>query len=133
MPQTGASLSRLENGKQHYSQRVLEALGAVYNTEPWELIGRSPSNVIESSLDGAYIAKADYSPFNHLKAWREFRRMTQDDLAQRLRTTKGVVSLLESGKRACPANGCGAWASRAVTEGHGASWPACLWRGAVSG
>lgn len=42
LPRTGASLSRLENGKQPYSQRVLEALADIYGCEPGELIGRNP-------------------------------------------------------------------------------------------
>lgn len=37
---------------------------------------------------------------NHLKAWREFRGMTQEQLADRLDTAKAVISLLENGKRA---------------------------------
>jgi len=41
----------------------------------------------------------DERPANYLKAWREFRKMSQDDLAQRLGTAKGVISLLENGKR----------------------------------
>lgn len=36
---------------------------------------------------------------NYLKAWREFRRMTQDDVAEKLGTTGAVISLLEEGKR----------------------------------
>jgi len=43
MPATAASLSRLENGKQPYSQRVLEALADIYDCEAWELIGRDPT------------------------------------------------------------------------------------------
>lgn len=42
LPKTGASLSRLENGKQPYSERVIEALAFIYGREPWELIGRNP-------------------------------------------------------------------------------------------
>jgi transcriptional regulator with XRE-family HTH domain len=41
----------------------------------------------------------DEKPKNHLRAWREFRKMSQDELAQRLDTAKGVISLLENGKR----------------------------------
>lgn len=38
---------------------------------------------------------------NHLKAWREFRRLTQEALAASLDppTTGSVISLLEDGKR----------------------------------
>lgn len=34
-----------------------------------------------------------------LREWREYRLMTQEQLADRLGTTKGVISLLESGER----------------------------------
>ena len=36
---------------------------------------------------------------NYLQAWREFRHMTQADLAERVGTTASVISLLESGSR----------------------------------
>lgn len=36
---------------------------------------------------------------NHLKAWREFRRLTQEQLAEAVGTSAGVISLLESGER----------------------------------
>lgn len=42
LPQTAASLSRLENGKQPYSQRILEALADIYSCEPDQLIGHHP-------------------------------------------------------------------------------------------
>lgn len=42
LPKTAASLSRIENGKQPYSQRILEALSDIYSCEPWELLGRNP-------------------------------------------------------------------------------------------
>jgi transcriptional regulator with XRE-family HTH domain len=42
MPATTASLSRLENGKQPYSPRILNALADIYDCETWELIGRNP-------------------------------------------------------------------------------------------
>lgn len=42
IPQTAASLSRLENGKQPYTQRINEALAEVYQCEPDHLIGRNP-------------------------------------------------------------------------------------------
>lgn len=42
LPTTGASLSRLENGKQPYSQPVLEALAEIYQTEPAALLERNP-------------------------------------------------------------------------------------------
>ena len=43
LPQTAASLSRVENGKQIYTQRLLEALADIYACEPHELIGRNPA------------------------------------------------------------------------------------------
>lgn len=43
LPATGASLSRLENGKQPYGQRILEALAEIYETEPGYLLARDPS------------------------------------------------------------------------------------------
>ena len=36
---------------------------------------------------------------NYLKAWREFRGLSQDDLADKVDTTKSVISLLENEKR----------------------------------
>ena len=36
---------------------------------------------------------------NHLKAWREFHHMTQEELAAKVGTTGAVISLLESGGR----------------------------------
>lgn len=47
LPQTAASLSRLENGKQPYGQRILEALADIYQCEPDHLIGRDPSKAGE--------------------------------------------------------------------------------------
>lgn len=36
---------------------------------------------------------------NHLKAWREFRRITQDELASRVGTSQNMIAYLESGER----------------------------------
>lgn len=36
---------------------------------------------------------------NYLKAWREHRRMTQEQLSQAVGTTASVISLIESGER----------------------------------
>lgn len=38
-------------------------------------------------------------PRHYLKEWREFARISQDDLAARVDTTKSVISLLENGHR----------------------------------
>lgn len=43
VPKTVASLSRLENGLQPYSQPVLEALADVLQTDPGSLLMRNPS------------------------------------------------------------------------------------------
>lgn len=48
VPTTAASLSRLENGKQPYSQHLMEALADVLSTDVGSLIMRNP-------LDGAAI------------------------------------------------------------------------------
>lgn len=42
---------------------------------------------------------ADEIEPNHLRAWREFRHMTQDELAAAADTNASVISLLESGAR----------------------------------
>lgn len=42
LPQSKAQLSKIENGKSPYSQRLLEALSDIYGCETWELIGRHP-------------------------------------------------------------------------------------------
>lgn len=39
------------------------------------------------------------SPVNNLRAWREFRKLTQDELAALAKTNGSVISLLESGGR----------------------------------
>jgi transcriptional regulator with XRE-family HTH domain len=44
-------------------------------------------------MHNAYMAE------NHLKAWRKFRRMTQEELAVAVDTTKAVISNLETGSR----------------------------------
>ena len=36
---------------------------------------------------------------NHLKAWREFRKMSQEELAALVETTASQISMLESGER----------------------------------
>ena len=44
----------------------------------------------------AYMAETDR---NYLRHWREFREMTQEELADKIGTTKAVISLLENEKR----------------------------------
>lgn len=36
---------------------------------------------------------------NHLKAWREFRELSQEDLAEKVDTTASQISMLETGER----------------------------------
>ena len=36
---------------------------------------------------------------NHLKAWREFRRMSQEELGEKVGTTGSTISMLELGER----------------------------------
>lgn len=43
--------------------------------------------------------KAAKKSANHLRAWREFRGLTQDELAAKVGTAGNVISLLESGAR----------------------------------
>jgi transcriptional regulator with XRE-family HTH domain len=43
--------------------------------------------------------KAAKPSANHLRAWREFRGLTQAQLAERVDTTDNVISMLESGDR----------------------------------
>lgn len=40
---------------------------------------------------------------NHLRAWREFRKMTQAELAEAVGTTQHQIAYLESGERALSA------------------------------
>lgn len=50
----------------------------------------------------------DQTSPNHLKAWREFRQLTQEELAAKVGTTAAVISLLENGQRGLSA----AWLTR---------------------
>lgn len=55
LPTTAASLSRLENGKQPYSEPIINALAEIYGCEPWELLGRDPTK------EGQVVYFEDYS------------------------------------------------------------------------
>jgi transcriptional regulator with XRE-family HTH domain len=55
---------------------------------------------LHHDVNHAHFANMAEEPRNHLKAWREYRRMTQEELAVAVETTPAVISLLESGKRA---------------------------------
>lgn len=43
LPRSKAQLSKIENGKSPYNQRILEALGDIYDCKVWELVGRDPT------------------------------------------------------------------------------------------
>ena len=43
-------------------------------------------------------------PKNNLRAWREFRDFTQQELAAKVGTTAAVISLLENGQRGLSAS-----------------------------
>lgn len=51
------------------------------------------------ALSGRHYANMSDRPGNYLKAWREHRGLTQQQLADKLDTDKAVISLLENGKR----------------------------------
>lgn len=50
----------------------------------------------------------DQNSHNNLRAWREFRQLTQEELANKVGTTAAVISLLENGQRGLSA----AWLTR---------------------
>lgn len=53
-------------------------------------------------VDYANMAKAkkkQAKPRNHLREWRKFRHLTQEQLAEKVGTDKSVISLLESSAR----------------------------------
>lgn len=58
-------------------------------------IGRS---VNDTSSRVTYIWDVPEKPPHHLRAWREFREMTQDELAAAVGTSKSVISDMERGK-----------------------------------
>lgn len=53
-------------------------------------------DIILVAAHTAYMADEDR---NYLRAWREYRKMSQDALAEKIGTTKAVISLLENEKR----------------------------------
>lgn len=44
------------------------------------------------------------TPKNNLRAWREFRKLTQEELADKVGTSAAVISLLENGQRGLSAS-----------------------------
>lgn len=63
----------------------------------------SRANVCRPQDDAAFPVAYDGSMTecdrNYLRQWREYRGLSQDDLAAAINTTKSVVSLLENEKR----------------------------------
>lgn len=66
LPKTGASLSRVETGKQPYNQRLIEALAEVFACEPHELLGKNP--LIENTVIDM-VAKLDAKRQSQLVAF----------------------------------------------------------------
>src|SRR3990167_10236693 len=60
---------------------------------------RSGKDQSPPSLQTARMATRDKPPANHLRAWREFRGLTQEQLAELADTKGSTISLLESGDR----------------------------------
>jgi transcriptional regulator with XRE-family HTH domain len=58
LPTTAASLSRLENGKQIYTQRSLEALADIYQVDPDDLL-RPPPPKGEGDTLHSYVRQLD--------------------------------------------------------------------------
>jgi len=52
-----------------------------------------------SRLQNGYMSNRENEPKHFLAAWREFRELTQEELAALVGTDKSVISLLEDRKR----------------------------------
>lgn len=53
----------------------------------------------DAALQNARMDERKNGGPNHLQAWREYRRMSQEELGEKVGTTGSVISLLESGER----------------------------------
>lgn len=65
---------------------------------------RNASENVCGVYNDSHVGKVQHAPManedrNYLRQWREFRRMSQDELAAAADTTKSVISLLENEKR----------------------------------
>jgi transcriptional regulator with XRE-family HTH domain len=74
---------------------------------------------ISAALQNASMDEGKNGGPNHLQAWREFRRMSQERLGELVGTTGAVISLLEAGERGLSAK----WLRRlapvlGTTPGH---------------
>ena len=77
IPSTAASLSRLENGKQSYTQRSLEALAEVYDCDPGELLDVDPFR--RDELDEMIARLTGANDINRARAARLLRALEADD------------------------------------------------------
>jgi len=63
---------------------------------PRNYVRDAPVAVSQTVRMGKRAAKQS---MNHLRAWREFRSLTQEELAEKVGTAGNVIGLLESGER----------------------------------
>lgn len=96
----------------HFRQRSMEVegqrfMGGLHGSKYLHFANISTSldccSLREALLGGllqtANMDEVDRKAGNNLRAWREFRRMSQAELAEQAGTTASVISLLESGDR----------------------------------
>lgn len=90
-----AQLSRIETGKQPYNQGLLEKLADVYGCEVVDLLVRNP---VETNATEPVDETDPNGGPNHLRAWREYRGMSQPELAELAGTSHQVIGYLERGR-----------------------------------
>lgn len=76
VPTTAASISRLEAGKQGYTERSLEALASIYECEASDLIGMDPFE--RDELDEAMRQFSRANDFNRARAARILQALAAD-------------------------------------------------------
>lgn len=74
------------------SQNVMTSASPHYHT----VCGESPITICDTRL--MEFQEKNGGP-NHLKAWREYRGLTQQELADAVKTTQHQIAYLESGER----------------------------------
>ena len=86
---------------------------AVTNSCPVGFVMPPSTHIVESGAIANLhsLSKAQFYPLrhtvdmdknngpNHLKAWREFRKISQEELGERVGTTGSTISMLELGER----------------------------------
>lgn len=75
-----------------YSQNV-----EIYASLDFHILGGALNRGLHQNVEMSFQDK-NGGP-NHLKAWREKRRMSQQELADAIKTTPSVISYLEQGER----------------------------------